>query len=312
MGFEHTSVMPQEVHDYQNLKPGDICVDCTLGGSGHALATVGAIIPGGTLIGIDQDKDAIAHAEKSLYSYKANIKLYHNNFSDLPDILAKAGIKGVNSILLDLGFSLNQLTQSKRGFSFQKNEPLDMRMDTRNALTAEEIINTYTEKQLADIFYKYGEERLSRRVARAITRARTTAPVKTSMELAKLVAGAIPGKVAAKQKIHPATRVFQALRIAVNRELERLEAFMSQVPSMLVKDGRICIISFHSLEDRIVKQRLKSFENGCTCPKELPRCVCGFVPTMKSITRKPLIASPKETAANPMARSAKLRVAQRL
>lgn len=312
MGFEHTSVMPQEVHAYQDLKPGYICVDCTLGGSGHALSTIRAIRPGGILIGIDQDQDAIANAKTILKPYSDNIRLYHNNFSDLPDILADSKIEGVNSILLDLGFSLNQLTQSKRGFSFQKNEPLDMRMDTRNPLTAEEMVNTYAEKDLVEIFFKYGEERFSRRVAGAIAKQRIIGPIKTSDELAKIVAGAIPKKVSAKKKIHPATRIFQALRIAVNQELERLENFMAAVPSMLIKGGRISIISFHSLEDRIVKQSLKKFQVGCTCPNQLPQCVCGFVPSMKSITRKPVIATREESQANPMARSAKLRVAQKL
>ena len=312
MEFEHTSVMPEQVHEYQNLTPGDICVDCTLGGSGHALSTIRAICPGGRLIGIDQDMDAIGNAKEKLSAYQDNIRLYHRNFSDLPQILAQEGIDGADSILLDLGFSLNQLTRSRRGFSFQKDEPLDMRMDTRNPLTAHEVVNQYTETRLADIIFKYGEERFSRRIAAAIIKARAKAPIETSGALSTLVAGAIPAKSAAKQKIHPATRTFQALRIEVNQELERLENFMAQVPSMLAKGGRICIISFHSLEDRIVKQRLRSFENGCTCPKELPQCLCGFVPSMKSITRKPIIASPKEIAANPMARSAKLRVAQKL
>ncbi len=174
------------------------------------------------------------------------------------------------------------------------------------------MVNTYTQTQLAALISKYGEERFSRRVAAAIIRSRAEAPIATSGDLAKLVAGAIPAKAVAKQKIHPATRTFQALRIVVNRELDRLEAFMAAVPSMLVKGGRISVISFHSLEDRIVKQRLKSFEKGCTCPRELPRCLCGFVPSMKSVTRKPLVATPEEIAVNPMARSAKLRVAQRL
>ncbi|WDP89446.1 MAG: 16S rRNA (cytosine(1402)-N(4))-methyltransferase RsmH [Desulfobacter sp.] len=312
MEFEHTSVLPQEVHEYQNLKPGDICVDCTLGGAGHALSTVRAIRPDGMLIGIDQDSDAIANAKEKLSSFQDNVRLFHRNFSDLPLILAESGITGVNSILLDLGFSLNQLTRSKRGFSFQKDEPLDMRMDTRNPLTAHEVVNTYTQTQLADLIFKYGEERFSRRIAAAIVKARAQSPVRTSGELAQLVAKAVPAKSAAKQKIHPATRTFQALRIEVNRELERLEAFMEQVPAMLVQGGRISIISFHSLEDRIVKQRLRSFEKGCTCPRELPQCLCGFVPSMKSVTRKPIIASPEEIAANPMARSAKLRVAQKL
>lgn len=312
MGFEHTSVMPNQVHAYQNLKPGDVCVDCTLGGCGHAMATLKAIGPDGLLIGIDQDMDAIANARNVLHGFEDNVRLHHNNFSDLPDILKDAGIDGVNSILLDLGFSLNQLTQSKRGFSFKKDEPLDMRMDIRNSLTAYQVINTYTEKQLADIFFKYGEERFSRRLARAITEKRAAAPIAGSLELAEIIAKAMPGRAKAKQKIHPATRVFQALRIEVNRELERLEKFMQAVPAMLVKGGRISIISFHSLEDRIVKQQLRAFENGCTCPRQFPQCVCGFVKQMKSVTRKPVTAAPDELNANPMARSAKLRVAQKI
>ena len=312
MDFEHTSVMPKQVHDYQNLKPGDICVDCTLGGCGHAMSTIKTIGPDGVLIGIDQDMDAITNARNVLHPFKDNVRLYHSNFSDLSDILKNAGINGVNSILLDLGFSLNQLTQSKRGFSFKKDEPLDMRMDIRNSLTAQQVVNTYSEKQLIDIFFTYGEERFSRRMARAIVTKRAGGSIDTSLELAALLAKAMPAAARAKQKIHPATRVFQALRIVVNRELERLETFMQAVPSMLVKEGRISIISFHSLEDRIVKHRLRAFENGCTCPRQFPRCICGFVKQMKSVTRKPVTADADELKANPMARSAKLRVAQKV
>ena len=312
MGFEHTSVMPNQVLAYQNLKPGDICVDCTLGGCGHALATLKAIGSDGLLIGIDQDMDAITNARKVFHPFGDNVRLYHNNFSDLPDILKDVGINGVNSIVLDLGFSLNQLTQSKRGFSFKKDEPLDMRMDIRNSLTAYQVVNTYSEKQLTDIFFTYGEERFSRRMARAIIEKRDCSPIATSLELANIIDGAVPGRAKAKQKIHPATRVFQALRIVVNRELERLETFMQAVPTMLVKGGRISIISFHSLEDRIVKQRLRAFENGCTCPRQFPICICGFVKQMASVTGKPVTADAEEIKANPMARSAKLRVAQKI
>lgn len=312
MGFEHTSVMPNQVHAYQNLKPGDICVDCTLGGCGHAMSTLRTIGSDGLLIGIDQDMDAITNARKVLHPFENNVRLYHNNFSDLPDILKDAGINGVNSILLDLGFSLNQLTRSKRGFSFKKDEPLDMRMDVRNSLTAHQVVNTYSEKQLADIFFTYGEERFSRRMARAIAAKRTCVPINTSLELARVIESAVPAGAKAKQKIHPATRVFQALRIVVNRELERLETFLQAVPAMLVKGGRISIISFHSLEDRIVKQRLRAFENGCTCPRQFPKCICGFVKQMESVTRKPVTADADEVKANPMARSAKLRVAQKI
>ncbi len=312
MVFEHTSVMPNEVHEHQLLKPGNICVDCTLGGAGHALKTIKAIRPGGTLIGIDQDIDAIRNAKEVLHLYEENVLLCHDNFSKLPEILDSNGIKGVNSILLDLGFSLNQLKNGKRGFSFNKNEPLDMRMDIRNDLTAEDIVNSFKENELADIFFKYGEERFSRKIARRIVTKRKDAIIKTSQELAQIVRNALPAKLVHKQKIHPATRVFQALRIAVNRELEVLETFMEKVPSMLLKGGRLCVISFHSLEDRIVKQGIRKFEQGCTCPKELPQCLCGFVPSLKPVFRKPLIPTKEEVKSNPMARSAKLRVAQKV
>ncbi|HGY11687.1 MAG TPA: 16S rRNA (cytosine(1402)-N(4))-methyltransferase RsmH [Desulfobacterales bacterium] len=312
MGFEHTSVMPQEVHKHQNLKPGNISVDCTLGGAGHALETIKAILPKGTLIGIDQDLDAINHAKKILHPFKENALLFHSNFSDLPTILTSIGIKGVNSILLDLGFSLNQLKNGNRGFSFNKNEPLDMRMDIRNDLTAFEVINSFPESELADIFFKFGEEKFSRRIAKKIVEMRRHAPIHTSFELSQIVTQIIPAKIRFKTRIHPATRTFQALRIVVNKELERLEKFMETVPSLLLKEGRLCVISFHSLEDRIVKKALRKFEEGCTCPKDLPICLCGFVPQMKSVFRKPLIPTQKEININPMARSAKLRVAQKL
>ncbi|MBU8911662.1 MAG: 16S rRNA (cytosine(1402)-N(4))-methyltransferase RsmH [Desulfobacterales bacterium] len=312
MGFEHTSVMSQEVHEHQNLKPGNISVDCTLGGAGHAIATIKAILPEGMLIGIDQDLDAINHANKILHPFKKNALLFHSNFSDLPEILNSNGIKGVNSILLDLGFSLNQLKNGNRGFSFNKNEPLDMRMDIRNDLTAFEIINSFPESELVNIFFKFGEEKFSRRIAKKIVAARRRAPIHTSLELAQMITDSIPAKNRFKMRIHPATRIFQALRIAVNRELERLEKFMEIAPSLLLKGGRLCVISFHSLEDRIVKQALRKFEDGCTCPKKLPVCLCGFVPQMKSVFRKPLVPTKEEITLNPMARSAKLRVAQKV
>lgn len=312
MGFEHTSVLPRQVHEYQNLKPGMTCVDCTLGGAGHAAATIKAILPDGMLIGIDQDLDAITHAKDKLRPYEQNIQIFHSNFSDLAQILSSIQISGVDSILLDLGFSLNQLTNSKRGFSFNKEEPLDMRMDTRNDLTAYEIINSYKENELADLFYQFGEEKFSRRISRRIIKHRASKAIETSHELSEIVSGAIPAKNRQTQRIHPATRVFQALRIAVNKELERLENFMDTAPSLLNKGGRLSVISFHSLEDRIVKKAIKRFENGCTCPKELPVCLCGFVPQLKSISKKPLVATTEELEANPMARSAKLRVAQKV
>ena len=312
MGFEHTSVMAQEVHEHLNLKPGNISVDCTLGGAGHALATIKTILPDGLLIGIDQDLDAIEHAKKFLHSFKENVQLFHNNFSDLPQILSSNSIKGVNSILLDLGFSLNQLKNGNRGFSFNKNEPLDMRMDIRNDLTAFEIINSFQVDELVNIFFKFGEEKFSRRIAKRIVEARKNTAINTSFELAQIITKAIPAKFVYGQRIHPATRTFQALRIVVNRELELLESFMKIVPSLLLKGGRLCVISFHSLEDRIVKQAVRKFEDGCTCPKDLPICLCGFVPQMKSVFRKPLVPTKEELEINPMARSSKLRVAQKI
>ncbi len=312
MEFEHRSVMLHEVHEYQNLKPGNVCIDCTLGGAGHALATVKSILPDGIFIGIDQDMDAIDHATKILSPFEKNVHLFHNNFIDLPQILNSVGIEGANSIVLDLGFSLNQLKNGQRGFSFTKDEPLDMRMDIRNNLTASQIINNYKEKELVDIFFKFGEERFSRKIAKKIIKTRKTKDIQTSLELAQIVKKVIPAKIIFSQRIHPATRIFQALRIAVNKELEKLEKFMKTVPSLLLKGGRVCVISFHSLEDRIVKHALRKFEDGCTCPKSLPICLCGFIPTMKSIFKKPLIPTKKEIELNPMARSSKLRVAERI
>lgn len=312
MEFDHTPVMPQEVHEHQNLKPGDVCVDCTLGGAGHALETINAILPTGKLIGIDQDLDAIEHAKKILHPYKENVQLYHSNFSDLKFLLTAAGITDVNSILLDLGFSLNQLKNSNRGFSFNEDERLDMRMDVRNDLTAYEIVNSFKENELSDIFSKFGEEKFSRRIARQIVSRRKAHTITTSKALAEIVTNAIPFKFRHGRRIHPATKVFQALRIKVNQELEHLETFLETVPPLLVKGGRLCIISFHSLEDRIVKNATRKFENECTCPKEMHACICGFKPRLKSVFKKPLRPGKKEIEVNPMARSAKLRIAQKV
>ncbi len=312
MAFEHTSVMPQEVQKFLQLKPGNTCVDCTLGGSGHARQSIKAILPTGKFIGIDQDADAISNAELVLKEHIQNIELVHDNFVNLPKIFETLEIKGADGILLDLGLSLNQLKNSKRGFSFQRVEDLDMRMDTREQLTAMEIINSFNEKDLADIFFKYGEEKMSRKIAKNIIRERTASPIQTSDELAQIVKKSIPAKITFKKKIHPATKVFQALRIYVNKELERLELFMQKIPELLNKHGRLVVISFHSLEDRIVKKQIKKFENGCTCPRELPQCACGFEQKLKSVFKKPLIPSLEETNSNPMARSAKMRVAQKI
>ena len=313
MVFTHRSVMPGEVLEFLNLKPGDTCVDGTLGGSGHARGILETVLPGGRLIGVDQDIDAIENARRVFKSHGDNVDIIHDNYASLPLILKSLGIAGVDGILLDLGLSFHQLMESRRGFSFQKDEPLDMRMDIRNGHTAADIVNTYGERELADLFFTYGEERHSRKIARVLVRKREDAPITTSRNLAEIVRKAVPVRKKGARKIHPATRVFQALRIKVNRELDVLETFLEKVPDFLNRGGRLCVISFHSLEDRLVKQALKRFEDGCTCPRDFPKCVCGFVPTMRTVgNKKSLVATPEEVAGNPMARSARLRVGERI
>ncbi|MDY0374854.1 MAG: 16S rRNA (cytosine(1402)-N(4))-methyltransferase RsmH [Desulfobacterium sp.] len=312
MEFEHRSVMPLEVQDCLALKAGETCVDCTLGGAGHAVTSLGAVLPQGRLIGIDQDLDAIENARRVFAGNSASVTIVHDNFSNLPVILDSLGIDGVDGILLDLGLSLHQLRRGQRGFSFLGDEPLDMRMDMRTETTAADLVNKLDQGALADFFFKYGEERMSRRIARAIVQYRERTPITRNKELADIVRAALPAKIVHKQKIHPATRVFQALRIGVNQELEQLERLMEALPGILNPGGRICVISFHSLEDRIVKQRFRALEQGCTCPRDFPRCVCGFTPSLKSASKKPVMPSPEEIKANPMARSARLRCAQRM
>ncbi|MBF0469481.1 MAG: 16S rRNA (cytosine(1402)-N(4))-methyltransferase RsmH [Desulfamplus sp.] len=312
MTFTHISVLPSEACFHLNLKPGNICVDGTLGGCGHARTILEQILPDGRLIGIDQDVDAVKNAENLLAGFSNNVNIFHDNFSSLPAILDSLGISGVDAILVDLGLSFYQLMESQRGFSFQKDEPLDMRMDKRTSTTAADIVNRYSEMALTDIFFRYGEERMSRKIARTIVEKRKLSSIASTGQLASLVRQVMPAKLLRTQKIHPATRVFQALRIEVNRELDHLETFMSHVPDMLNNSGRLCVISFHSLEDRIVKQSIRSWEKGCTCPREFPECSCGFIPRLKSISRKPIIPGEREISTNPLARSAKMRVAEKI
>ena len=304
--------MPEQVRQHLNLKPGSTCIDCTLGGCGHALQSIRAILPNGRFIGIDQDASAVENARIVLEPYKDIASIVHDNFVNIASILDSLGIDGADGILLDLGLSLNQLRNSRRGFSFQKDEPLDMRMDTRGEVTAEQIINKYSEKDLVDIFFKFGEERMAGKIARKIVRVREKEPIRSSRRLAEVVKEAVPAKVAFKQKIHPATRVFQALRILVNGELRKLERFMDTVPQVLNPGGRLVVISFHSLEDRIVKQKIREFENGCTCPPIFPECTCGFEQKLAAVGKKPVVPAAEETERNPMARSAKIRVAERV
>jgi len=312
MSYKHIPVMLSEVVHYLNCKPGKIYADCTLGGSGHASAILEKIIPDGILIGIDQDIDAIKNAKKKLKPYELNIHLFHDNFVNLPKILSQLNITAVDGILLDLGISFHHLDSSGRGFSFRKDEPLDMRMNIESDTTAEELINTMDEKSLAEFFFKYGEERYSRKIAKKIINARKQKKIKSSRQLSEIVCKAVSGKASSRRRIHPATRVFMAVRIAVNKELDMLNSFMETAVDLLNPEGRFCILSFHSLEDRIVKKKIKLLEGKCICPPALPRCVCNKTRVIRSLTKKVLRPTEEEVAANPMARSAKLRAVEKL
>jgi 16S rRNA (cytosine1402-N4)-methyltransferase len=312
MAYLHIPVMRSEVLEYLNCRPGKIYVDGTLGGAGHARDICERIMPDGLLIGIDQDPAAIANAGIVLEPFAARVRLVHENFAQLPNVLSQLGITGVDGILLDLGLSLNQLENSGRGFSFQREEPLDMRMDPRAPETAADLVNGLAEDKLRRVFQEYGEERFAGRIARVIVAERRQAPVQTSGELARLVCAAVPGGASGRGRIHPATRVFMALRIAVNRELERLEDFLDQVPHCLNRGGRLCILAFHSLEDRIVKHRLRALSQGRQ-PESPFAANRERVPgVLKVLTKKVLRPGPEEIAANPMARSTRLRAAERL
>jgi len=315
--YKHTPVMLNEAIHYLNCQPGKIYVDCTLGGAGHTRAILEKILPGGMLIAVDQDKDAIANAENILSPYKENIRIFHGNFIYLPEFLSELNIQSVDGILLDLGISFYQIDASGRGFSFNKDEPLDMRMNLDTDMTAADLINESDEDDLAKIFKEYGEERWSKRIARRIAEKRKKSAIRTSRELAQIVCEAIPGGAARQQRIHPATRVFMAVRIAVNKELERLSEFIDNIVAkdngaILNPNGRLCIISFHSLEDRIVKQGLKFLESGCICPPNFPICVCNKKKIVNILTRKAIQPTQDEIEVNPMARSAKLRAAEKI
>jgi len=309
--FKHIPVMLTEVLCYLNCIPGKIYVDCTLGGSGHAGAICKKIIPGGIFIGIDQDINAVRNAKKVLKPINLTIRLFHDNFIHLPEILQQLKIDAADGILLDLGISLDQLESSGRGFSFNKDEPLDMRMNLKSSKKAEDLINNMEEKSLKKIFYKYGEERRAGQIAKKIVEQRRRKAIRSSRELAQIVCDAVPKKVLFKQKIHPATRTFMALRIAVNRELEMLDFFMENVANLLNPKGRLCVLSFHSLEDRIVKHRMNTLGKGCICPPDLPKCACNKKSLIRILTKKVVRPTEDEVANNPMARSAKLRVAEK-
>ncbi len=312
MPYRHIPVMQREVLQYLNCRSGKTYVDGTLGGAGHARSILEKIGPRGLLIAIDQDIEAIENAEESLKAFKTKIRLFRGNFAQLPDALSQFGIDGVDGILLDLGLSLHQIKASGRGFSFQLDEPLDMRMNIETKETAADIINRAPEQALKKIFKSYGEERWSGKIAKKIVAERSREAIGTSKKLAEIVMAAVPRGAMQRQRIHPATRVFMALRIAVNKELERLEAFMDVAFNLLNPTGRLCVISYHSLEDRIIKHRIRALEKGCQCPGDFPQCACGRERQVKNLTRKPIRPTALETEDNPMARSARLRAAEKL
>ena len=312
MPFKHIPVMLPQVLHYLNCKQGKIYVDCTLGGSGHARAICEKIVPDGVLIGIDQDIDAIQNATEVLKQFDLSIHLFHENFVHLPELLKQLRIAAVDGILLDLGISLHQLESSGRGFSFSKEEPLDMRMNIEARTKAEDLINSMEEKSLRNVFQEYGEERWAGQIARKIVKQRQRKAIRSSAELAQIICDAVPKKASFNQKIHPATRVFMALRIAVNRELERLDLFMENVADLLNPKGRLCVLSFHSLEDRIVKHRIKALEKTCVCPPDFPKCVCTQKKIVRSLTKKVVRPTKDEIEINPMARSSKLRAFEKI
>jgi 16S rRNA (cytosine1402-N4)-methyltransferase len=312
MSYRHVPVMTKEVIALLKCRPGKTYVDCTVGGGGHSQAILDNIAPNGLLIAIDQDPDAIRYAKARLCHETNTIHLLHDNFVNLPQILFRFGLVGADGILLDLGMSLYQIESSRRGFSFQKDEPLDMRMNPEAGETAQELIHRLSEKELRQLLTSCGEERHAGKIARAIVRSRKRRPIATTQDLTRIVIAVAGTGPAGSRRIHPATRVFMALRIAVNRELERLERFMDDVADMLNPGGRLCVLAFHSLEDRIVKQRLRQLAKGCICPPDFPVCACGRVPQMQIITRRVLRPSETEINRNPQARSTRLRAAEKL
>ena len=306
--FFHAPVMVKEVVETLLINKKGVYVDATLGGAGHA----SAILENSDcfLVGIDRDDDALQHAEKKLASFGKRKVLVKANFSKLKKVLAELSIEKVDGMLFDLGVSSHQFDTPERGFSFSFEAPLDMRMDKGEKISAYEIVNSFEQKDLESIIRAYGEERMAARIARAIIEKRKLAPIKTTTELASVVASAIPAKFKGR-KIHPATKTFQAIRIAVNDELDVIKPAINAATDALKSGGRVCVISFHSLEDRIVKDEFRNLSASCTCPKDIPYCVCHKQATLTLITKKALKPAEQEIKSNPRARSARLRVGQR-
>lgn len=307
---KHISVLLEECIENLNIKPDGIYVDGTLGLGGHSEQILKRLTTG-RLIGIDRDESAIRRTGERLKAYSDKMTLVHGNFCDVAQILDELGIDAVDGMLFDLGVSSPQLDESERGFSYMNGAPLDMRMDNTSSLTAWNVVNDWDEAELVRILRDFGEERYARRIASRIAERRAEKPIETTLELVDIIRSAMPA-AALREKQHPAKRSFQAIRIAVNDELGAVDQMMKTAPDKLKPHGRLCVISFHSLEDRIVKTRIAARENGCTCPREAPICVCGFKQTLKSVHRKPIVPGEDELNENPRARSAKLRVAEKV
>jgi len=307
---KHYSVLLNECIENLDIKPDGLYLDGTLGLGGHSYE-IASRLKGGRLICIDRDESAIERAGKRLEPFKDRVTLVHGNFSDAAAILDNLGIDAVDGMLFDLGVSSPQLDEIERGFSYMGDAPLDMRMDHSDSLTAYDVVNYWDENRLNRILWDYGEERYARRITAAILERRSQKPIETTLELVDIIKSAMPA-AALREKQHPAKRSFQAIRIAVNDELGAISAMMDTAPDKLRVGGRLCVISFHSLEDRIIKSGIAARENGCTCPREAPICTCGFVRTLRSVSRKPILPGEEELEINPRSRSAKLRVAERV
>ena len=308
--FHHVSVLLEECIDGLNIKPDGIYVDGTLGGAGHS-SRIAAKLTTGRLIGIDRDEIALDAAARRLEPYKDRVTLVHSNFCEIASVLKQLNIDGVDGVLLDLGVSSPQLDDGSRGFSYMADAPLDMRMDNTDTLTAATVVNTWPYEELKRILYDYGEERYAPQIASAICRKREQKPIATTLELVDVIRSAMP-PVALREKQHPAKRSFQAIRIAVNDELGSVEKVMRDAVPCLNPGGRLAVITFHSLEDRIVKNAMAEAARGCTCPPNFPVCVCGKKPKVRIVTRKPIVSGDEELEVNPRARSAKLRICEKL
>ena len=310
MAFSHKSVLLDECIEGLNIKPDGIYLDGTLGGAGHS-CEIAARLTTGRLIGVDRDQIALAAARERLAPYLDRVTTVHSNFCELDRILDDLGIEKIDGMLFDLGVSSPQLDEAERGFSYMADAPLDMRMNKEDSLTAYDVVNTWDYEELRRILYEYGEERYAPQIASSICRRREAAPIETTLELVDVIRSAMPAQ-ALREKQHPAKRSFQAIRIAVNDELGSVSKLMRCAFGRLNKGGRLAVITFHSLEDRIVKSEMQQAARGCTCPPEFPVCVCGKKPLVKLVSRKPIVSGKKELEENPRARSAKLRIAEKL